>query len=169
MSRAIVVSMLGAALALLAGAGCSSNDDAAKFVGNWRFSSGASLTATCPPPTGMIPLDLTGGTFTIQRGKDVSRADGSTDASTSPLVLTFNGCQVTFNVSGSRATAAPANQTCSFDVPPIGGVSVTIMSWTLDESNGALTAAVHGTALLGCDVTAGGSAVRDADASAGGG
>jgi len=167
-SRGIGVSTLGAALALLATAGCASNDDAAKFVGNWMFSSGAALTATCPAPIGTINQDLTGGTFSIEKGSAVSRPDAAAPAP--PLVLTFNGCQLAFNVSGSRATASPANQTCSFDVPPIGGVSVTIMSWTMDEANGTtLTADVHGTALASCPVVATGTAMRSADASAGGG
>jgi hypothetical protein len=139
---------------MVAVAGCSSTSPD-KFIGNWAFTSGTlSGTGTCPG----LPTDLAGQTFTMAKG------------TTSDLRFTLTTCQITLSSTGTRATADPAPQSCSFTVPSLGAVPVTISSWTIDSTDGStLTTTAMGSALGGiCNFTLTGSGTKIAsDASAG--
>ena len=125
-------------------------------MGNWAFSSGTlSGTGTCPG----LPSDLTGQSFMMAKG------------TTSDLLFTLSTCQITLSATGTRATADPASQSCTFTVPSLGAVPVTISSWTIDSTDGVtLTTTAMGSALGGlCNFTLTGSATKAAgsDASSG--
>jgi len=161
-SSNIVAGFVAAALALAIGAGCGGkSDQPSKLIGSWTAASG-SLTGTCPV-FGMFTQDLTGGAFTIEKG------------TMSDLLLTFNGCPVKFDLEGHSTSAtsatAQAGQMCTFNVPPLGSVSVSITSWALQLTDDqTLTMTVSGSALgATCPVSGSATAIRSAvDAGAGG-
>jgi len=160
-SSNIVAGFVAAALALATGAGCGSkSDEPSKLIGSWTVASG-SLGGTCAG-LGSFTQDLTGGPFTIAKG------------AMSDLLLTFNGCPVKFDLEGHSTSAtsatAQAGQSCTFNVPPLGGVTVSITSWALQLTNDqTIVMTVSGSALANCPVSGNATATRSAaDAGAGG-
>ncbi len=149
-------------LACAAFIGCSSSSNSApdKFVGNWTFSSG-SLNATC---TGLPPFtnDLTGQTLTLTKGM-------SSDL-VSTLTSSLGTCTLKLSVSGTVASAEPA-QSCSFNVPVAGtsiAVTVNINTWTVTTTDGmsmttAATATGSGGLADGCPVTLNGTGTKHGD------
>ena len=143
--------------------GGSGGDPAAAFAGTWTFDSG-SITPACTGVT-IPPVDLTGLSTVL------TRKDGTHIGlvSTSGIV-----CNVTFNVSGSTATAA-SGQTCTLDVGTVGGidvgtVTVAISSWTLSLSSDTLTSTMSGTAsvvVVSCTPTSSGTLSRSGGTDAG--
>ena len=167
LTKASIARVCGMALGIWA-LGCSSSadvgsDPAAAFAGSWTFSTGM-IDPMCSGGLSLTPFDLTGDTLTITRGT-------STQVMT---MLTGTGfmCDVTFNVSGTTATAE-ANQTCAFTVA-VGGtstvVTVDISSWTLTVSGDNLTMSMTGSAsippLFTCAPSGMGTATRLADGGA---
>ena len=141
-----------AALALL-GTGvvaCSDDGGANKFVGNWTYAG--AITPNCIG-TAADPIDLTGETVTIM----------STDSSHVSVAL-GTLCTVTFEVKGSTATAG-SGQTCMFDIPGFGPVSVSITRWTLTIS-GETIMSDFASAVLVCTPSGIGTLTRQSDAGA---
>ncbi len=155
------------AVAFILGCGSSGGgaggDPAAAFAGTWTFNSGSIMPA-CTGAT-IAPVDLTGLSTVL------TRKDGTHVGlvSTSGIV-----CNVTFNVSGSTATAA-SGQTCTLDVGNVGGlnvgtVTVSISSWTLSLSGDTLTSTMNGTAsvvIVSCTPTSSGTLSRSGGTDAG--
>jgi hypothetical protein len=126
-------------MAALAACSSGGGDDAMKFAGTWTFSSG-QLAATCPAPLMPDPFDLKGLSVSISK------------VSNSAIDLVAGSaakCTVHLNVSGNKATATPANQTCKLDVGgALGEQTLIVKSWTLDWAAGHLSSTTSATVLL---------------------
>jgi hypothetical protein len=131
-------------------------DDATKFAGSWSFTSGSTVNATCvaPGPAMVAPFDLTG------LGVTITKVDGSHIKADVMLQADQPACTVTFQVSGSTATA-DANQTCMVSLNLTGTATaypIQIKSWTITASAGTLTTQFAGGVFI-CTATGNGTLV----------
>ena len=152
-----------AALALAAGCSSSGPKNLDRFLGTWRFDSGTAGGMCLGMP---ISNDVTGQSFTLVKG------------TSSDILSTFGTCMVTLSAEGTRASASPSGQMCTFTLPVAGQpftANVLIMTWTNDTTDGMhLTVSAMGTGsgglADGCPVNLIGAATKTsgADAASGG-
>jgi len=127
---------------------CTGGDDVGIFEGTWTYNAGASGVVTCPGSTATIDA---GGNEDIRPGTD-----------TDLVVISSNGCNIKFYVTGNRADAIPGQQ-CSqladgrTTVATFNNASYTIQSGLLSFSGAGTIQAMDSTGQVTCTLALSGT------------